>query len=288
MRRTSIKAAAFLFAGIAAGFLLYWWVFGLPTQGPPVVSPNGRTAKEQVAFVESKWAELPMTPLDGPSSGTHWAGLSAAIDGAPGLSVEMRASLFDKVSTDLGARSGTPEDYFSHAKADPTTRWIGPEDTLQWQVIDWRWEIYGHAPASDDPQMLLQEFVDDLYAVRKGRLQGFCDASDGIRVFSFTVRTPDEEAVRLEDELLRSGREERDLWMLGNHAAPVAFRVARRGLNDVLRDYKVAHVAHVMIVVETEKGERFNLWSFFVWDPKSGAWMTEFVSRKGLHGATWY
>ncbi len=221
--------------------------------------------------------------VDSTKSSSLLAGtaVESAIQNAPGLSATMKEALQTKLESELRARSGTVEDYLSFAKADATTRWIAHDDARQWQNIDMRWELYGHVPNHADVVSLLRECLDDLYGKRKGRWIGFSPAPDGVRLVACKVRTRDEVDVRLDEALGAEGTAKRDIWLRANDSAPIQFRVPKRNLDGVLGQVGSAQVVVLMMIVETEKGDRFNWKSLWLWDSDVKAWSIDFMSRKG-------
>ncbi len=285
LRRPSVIVTLVL--GVALVTCLYWVFFGLPFSRTDKQQTAVRTAAEQASFVQDHWRQLPMTPL-GTQEPPDAAGLNRIISSTSGLNAVMRSSLAKKVADELAARSRSPEEYIAFAEADPTTRWLVPADS-QWATVDAWWQYaFEQTPPHADPKALMGEFLTDLYTKRKGRWAGHCSAAEGVRLFAFNVRQADEVIVRIEKALEEGGPGERELWLRATSARAVTFRVPVSGLDAVLRAHGTAQVALLMMIVQTEAGERFNWSSVLVWDPSQRTWSTESAARMGWTGTMWY
>ncbi len=308
MRRLRLRSSiGFGLAGVAAAVVAYWAMFGLPLRGRVANSaapldPEGPqlSAKEHAARVQERWAGLPITRLSRTDAhrasseavgdkqahvgaGTLFEGsaLEAAIKAAPGLSDMMKRALQAKIEAELVARSGSVEEYISYASADASTRWLTPGDTREWSIIDMRWDFLGRTANHADVVALAREGVSDLYDQRKGRWIGASTDAQGFRLFACKVRTRDEIYVRMEEALGLEGQTQRDFWLRANDGTSLRFRVPKRNLDDVLDQGGVANVIVLLIVVETEKGDRFNWKSLWVWNPSTQTWDIDSMSRKG-------
>ncbi len=286
--------------GLGAAAAIYGIIFGLPrpggaerseqstSPGTARVAPGPTlSAASHASAVQEKWKSLEMQPAMA-IGGRAGPNIDQLVAGAEGLSDEMRRSLAVRITNELRARTGTPEEYLAFADADRTTRWLTATDP-QWATIDGWWQYAFHAdPAHNDSRALLSPFLNDLFTSRGGRFRAVAIGDGGARLVPMSVRVPEEIAVRLQQALQKDGQSIRDYWLRATSSRPVTFRIAKRSLADVLHESGVAQVAVVMLVVETEDGNRFNWQTVYVWDPVQRDWFVEMMARKGWSGTTWY
>lgn len=215
------------------------------------------------------------------------AGATATTGGT--LSNSQTSELTAVLSRQLRARAAASADeYMSLAASEESKyRWVGPTD-IEWRTLEPRLRYVTESSDIDRTRQrdMLRRVVTHAIEQDKTRLVGVGTGTSGGVVRFDRIS----HASQMGKDLLASGVPE-DLylsWLGVPTSGGGRFRKPIRSVEEILDKHGSTIAAECVMVVQTERGDRFVIQSKWYWDPSSRGWLNSYIYRKGYANVFMY